>query len=465
MTAVLGASVLASLDLFIVNLAFPQISRSFSESSAQELSWVLNAYAVAFAALLAPAGRIADRFGRRSVFRLGLLVFVLGSLLAAVAPGVAILIAARAVQGAGAAVIVPTSLALLLASAPADRQKRMVSIWAASGSAAAALGPALGGFLAEIGWRWVFAINLPIGALALILSRSLAGPARKRAGMPDLIGSLMLAIAVGALVTALSYWSEWTPAGGRLWITLAIGTAAFIVFVIRCRRHPVPAIDLALFRSVPFTAAVLGMAAFYTDFSVMLLGGTLWATMIWQWSPAATGLAFIAGPGTAVVTALGAGRLKLDAGWFAAIGGALFLACGALWSSAMSADSPEPWIFLVGLVLTGAGAGIAQTGFLAGGSRSLAAAEYAAGTGVINTARQIGAALGVAILIMIVGAGDDPAAYLAAWVTMGMAGAVAALTTLAFLMPPATRTGARLVIRSRPADRSPEPPARAIRDR
>ncbi|AMM31512.1 Membrane protein [Sinomonas atrocyanea] len=434
MVAVLGASVLASLDLFIVNLAFPRISRSFAGASAQELSWVLNAYGVAFAALLAPAGRIADRLGRRTVFQAGLAVFTLGSLAAVAAPGVAALIAARAVQGVGAAVIVPTSLALLLSSAPEDRHKRMVSVWAATGSVAAALGPALGGLLTEIDWRWVFAINLPIGMVALLFSRRLGQAARTGGRAPDLVGSLMLAVSVGALVTALSYWTEWTPASGWLWTALAISAAAFGVFVVRCRTHPVPAINLAVFRSMPFTAAAVGMAAFYVGFSIMLLGGTLWVTNVWYWSPAMTGLAFIVGPGTAVATALGAGRAKLDPRWFAAIGGALFLACGAMWSAALSAASPSPSFFLAGLVLTGAGAGVAQTGFLAGASRSLPNEEYAAGTGVINTARQIGATLGVAILITIVTTGDNPTAYPGAWTAMGAAGALAAATTLTFLI-------------------------------
>jgi MFS family permease len=433
MVAVLGASVLASLDLFIVNLAFPRITASFPAASPQPMSWVLNAYAVAFAALLAPAGRIADRFGRREVFGIGLAVFILGSLCATVAPDVGMLIAARALQGIGAAVIVPTSLALLLASAPEERHKKMVALWAASGSAAAALGPVLGGLLTEIDWRWIFGINLPIGLVALFFARKLPGVERVAGRVPDMIGSLMLAAFVGTLVTALSYWTEWT-ANGWLLIALALSTAVLVIFVLRCRAHPVPAINLAVFRKPAFTAAALGMTAFYAGFSIMLLGGALWATNVWHWSPSFTGLVYVIGPGTAVGTAIIAGRLKLDAGWFAAIGGALFLACALLWLTALAPETPSPVVFLAGLFLTGAGAGVAQTGFLAAGSRSLPADEYAAGTGVVNTARQIGAALGVALLIALIGTGDNPDPFPSAWIAMGTAGTVAALTTLAFLI-------------------------------
>lgn len=428
LTAILGASVLASLDLFIVNLAFPQISSSFPATSPQALSWVLNAYLVTFAALLAPAGRLADHFGRRRVFQLGLAAFALGTVAASIAPGIEVLIAARAFQGAGAAVMVPTSLALLLSVTDESSHKRMISVWAAAGSVAAALGPVLGGVLADANWRWVFLIKIPFAVIALVGARALPRDVPTESRTPDLLGAGLLAVSIAALVTALSYWPEWIPGNPLLWAVLGGSAVALVLFVARSRIHPAPSIDLTVFRNAPFSAAVVGMAAFYLGFSIMLLGGALWTTNIWQWSSALTGLAYVAGPGTAVLSALLVGRSSLNARWFAVIGGALFVACGIMWAIAFTPESPNAWVLIAGLVLTGAAAGIGQTGFLAVGTTALPATEQATAAGVVNTARQVGAAIGVAVLIALVGAGLDPATYRHAWIVMAAAGALAALS-------------------------------------
>lgn len=428
--AVLGASVLASLDLFIVNLAFPQISRSFPDTSPELLSWVLNAYVVLFAAFMAPAGRLADHFERKTVFQLGLLAFILGTIIATAAHHVTVLVIARGVQGVGAAILVPVSLALLTSLTSEQQHKKMVSIWAATGSAAAALGPALGGVLAEIDWRWVFAIKLPIAVAALLATRALPTGHQVRKPMPDVLGATYLAAAIAALVITVTYWSAWTVTSILLWVFLLLGCACLGLFIHRSRNHPAPAVDLAIFRNGALTAAAVGMTALYLAFSLMLLGATLWATNIWQWSSALTGVVFIAGPGTAVVSALLAGRAALDARWYATISGALFVLCSVVWLVTMSADDTTAWAMLLGLFLTGAAAGIGQTGFLAAGVSALPQADHGTASGIINTARQIGAALGVALLIGIVGAGTDAASYSAAWATMGVAAALAASTPL-----------------------------------
>src|ERR671928_2004393 len=146
---------MASLDLFIVNIAFPDIERDFGGTSLSSLSWILNAYAIVFAALLVPAGRWADAVGRKRGFLLGLSLFTLASAACAAAPSVGVLIAARVAQAAGAAVLVPTSLALLLPEFPPERRQVAVGIWAAVGGAAAAAGPLAGGLLTQASWRWV----------------------------------------------------------------------------------------------------------------------------------------------------------------------------------------------------------------------------------------------------------------------------------------------------------------------
>ena len=190
------------LDVSIVNVAFPDIARSFSGTSQATLSWVLNAYNVVFAALLVPAGRAADLVGRRRMFFIGLGVFLAASALCAAAPSAGALIAARVLQAVGAAILIPTSLGLLLPEFPAAQRATATSIWAATGAVAAATGPSLGGVLVEAAdWRWVFLINLPIGLIALIPARRLLREYKDEShgAIPDLAGAALLMAGVGLI--------------------------------------------------------------------------------------------------------------------------------------------------------------------------------------------------------------------------------------------------------------------------
>lgn len=430
LVAIGAASVLASLDLFVVNLAFSSISASFPAASPQALTWVLNAYGVAFAALLVPSGRLADRFGRKRLFRWGLLVFAAGSLVAAAAPEVVSLIVARGLQGAGAALIVPTSLALLLAAYPQELHKRMVSIWGATGSVAAAAGPVLGGLLTQYDWRWIFVINLPIAALSLVLAVRLRETPTLHVKIPDLAGSALLAVGVGALVTVLSYVTDWGIGDPLLWTVAAASAVALVWFVRRCRTHSAPAIDLRVFRTPSFTVAATGMLCFYVGFAIMLLGCSLYMTHVWSWSPVLAGLAFAASPGAAVITALIAGRISVAPRWLAGLGGLFLLAAALLWFFFLTGKTSSVPVFLAGSVLSGCGAGIAQTGFLSGGASELPSDEYATGTGVLNACRQVGTAIGVAVLVAIVGEGGDAGSYRGAWLVMGAACLVSAVSAL-----------------------------------
>src|SRR3954468_11180263 len=187
---VMVAVFVSNLDLFVVNVALPNIGEDFDGATLDSLSWVLNAYAIVFAALLVVAGRVADKRGHRLGFLVGLAVFTLGSLLCAVSNGTGWLVGSRVIQAVGAAILLPTSLALLLATAPPERRGRVVRAWSAVGGVAAALGPVAGGLLVEASWRWVFLINVPIGIAALALGvRSLPDVRREDAGpWPDMLG-------------------------------------------------------------------------------------------------------------------------------------------------------------------------------------------------------------------------------------------------------------------------------------
>src|SRR5215211_2671278 len=237
-----AAVFMASLDLFIVNIAFPDIARDFGGSTLGALSWILNGYAIVFAALLVPAGRTADRLGRRRSFLAGIALFTLASALSALAPNVELLVAARVLQAVGAAAVFPTSLALVLPEFPPAERRTAVSIWAAVGGVAAAAGPPVGGLLVQAGWQLVFVVNVPIGiALAVIAARVLH-ETREPSGSPrpDLGGALLLTTGIAALTLGIVKAPDWGWSNGRTLAALAGAAIAVAAFALRSARHPSP---------------------------------------------------------------------------------------------------------------------------------------------------------------------------------------------------------------------------------
>jgi MFS family permease len=207
------------LDVTVVNIAFPDLRASFPESSLAHLSWSLNAYAIVFAAALVPAGRLADRFGRRRFFFVGLLVFLGASVVCGAAGSVDVLIAARAVQALGAAMLVPASLALVLAEFPLEKRATATALWGATGAVAAAAGPSLGGLLVDWqSWRWVFFVNLLIGIPALLPARRLLRESKEpRSALPDALGAVLLTAGVGSSRSRSSRALSGAGARRRYW--------------------------------------------------------------------------------------------------------------------------------------------------------------------------------------------------------------------------------------------------------
>ncbi|HEX6453669.1 MAG TPA: MFS transporter, partial [Trebonia sp.] len=193
---------MVNLDLFVVNVAIPSLGRAFGGAQLSNLSWVLNAYAIVFAALLVPAGRAADRIGRRKAFLAGVALFALASAACAFAPNVWLLVVARVVQAAGGALLMPASLGLLLAATPLERRPGAIRAWTAVGGVSAALGPVIGGALVEASWRWVFLVNLPVAALALVVGPRVLpklGADPDDGERPDVAGAVLLTVGIGAL--------------------------------------------------------------------------------------------------------------------------------------------------------------------------------------------------------------------------------------------------------------------------
>src|SRR4051812_5570567 len=199
-----GGSFLAFLDVTITNLAVPDLAGDFS-AGVTSLSWVVTLYTILFAAVLAPAGRLADVVGRRRLFVAGVATFTAASLLAALAPSLGVLLAARAVQGVGAALLMPASLAFVLADTPPAQRPMAIGLWSASASVAAAAGPALGGVLVDsVGWRSLFCINVPIGIWLVWRTRRLPAAAERGGRLPDAVGTVLLAAGVGLVVLGVT---------------------------------------------------------------------------------------------------------------------------------------------------------------------------------------------------------------------------------------------------------------------
>ncbi|OBI67840.1 DHA2 family efflux MFS transporter permease subunit [Mycobacterium sp. E796] len=405
-TVVVAAVFMSNLDLWIVNVALVDIGRGFG-NSLSAASWVLNAYAIALAALLIPAGRLGDRFGQRRVFLIGIAVFTVASLACAVAPNLAILVAARVLQSVGAAAQLPTSLALLMASVEPHRRTNAARGWAAVGGLAAVCGPVLGGLLVTVSWRWVFLVNLPVGLAAWLLGRRVLPfePARRDERMPDLVGSALLIVAVAALTGALvqaPIWG-WVSAGTVALAALALlGTAAFLW---RTARHPHPLLELPLLKIRNFAVANVAFFCFGAAFAIMLLSNSLWCQNIWHYSVLRTGLAMAPSPALVPIVTFGSARLvhRIGPGPVAAIGSALF-AASLVWRIVFAGAAPHYVTDLLpSMLLSGIGVGLTLSTLMAAGATALPPARAATGSALVNSGRQVASALGVAILVTALG--------------------------------------------------------------
>ena len=425
------AAFLASLDLFIVNIAFPEIRVAFGNPDLGAMSWILNGYTIVFAAFLNPAGRLGDRYGHRRVFQCGLVVFTVGSAACGLSGSFVMLVAARVVQALGAAMLMPSSLALLMAAVPASRRAAAVSKWSAMSGMAAALGPPVGGMLVELSWRWIFFVNIPLVLAALVTGPWVLSDTKATGtGIPDLLGAVSVVLGIGSLVWALIE----LPAGGRTATALVAATVgaacAMALAVWRSLRHPSPAIDLAAVRVVPMWSSCLALLLFAAAFGAMLLSSVMFLTTVWHETPLVAGLCLSPGPVVVVVVSLTlAARLigKIGVGAVAATGAALYLVGIVIWLCRVS-DHPDYLLdFLPGQLFTGAGVGLVMPSLSAVSGLSLPSHRWGAGSALTNTARQLGTVLGTAVLTMIYQPGIDPTTVRHGWEFIAAAASTSAL--------------------------------------
>jgi EmrB/QacA subfamily drug resistance transporter len=399
---------LVSLDATVLYAAFPALRHAFPSASAADLSWVLNAYTVVYAALLVPAGRLADLRGRKHIFVTGGAIFIASSIACGFAGSVDVLIVARCVQAIGAALLLPASLAIVLAAFPATKRAVVVSLWGAVSGLAAAVGPSLGTLLVDhLGWEAAFFINVPIGGYALYRAvTTLEESKNPDAGAPlDVVGILMLIVGVGAIAFGLvrseaSGWSSPTVIGA-----LAGGAATLAAFVAWARRVPAPAIDLSLFAHRTYRFVNLATLSFGIAFAMMFFSVFWFFTGVWGYSLSHAGIAAAPGPLLVIPTSIVCGRIAARAGHRPLlIGGALLFGAGAVWTSIVPTAQPAyVTAWLPGLILTGIGVGMVLPSLSAAAVAQLPPARFGIGSAVNQAVRQIGSVLGIALAIVLFG--------------------------------------------------------------
>lgn len=440
-----GATFLSFLDAAIVTMVFPSIAAAFPSVSTSSLTWVVSGYAVTFAALLAASGRLADTIGHRAVLLTGIAGFTVTSLVCALAPNIEWLIAGRVVQGATAAMLLPSALGVLLTVAGPARAHAIIGAWSATGALAGAIGPAVGAVLVDQwSWRALFVLNLPIGVVLLILGALVlpAGTGRGT-GIPDPLGVLALSAGIAALVAAITEGHDWGYSAPITLVLAVLGVAALVWAIIRSARHRTPALEVQLWsRSRCFALSNLVAASVGFSLFAYLLAIPLFFLGSWQVSLLqAAGYVGAGGIAAMVAAALvSRATTPATARWLCAAGllgntvGFAVIAGGGL------GERPSWAVWSAMAVALGGGVGIAITALSVITAATVPAESSAAGMGLNLTARQTGGAFGVATLsaILTTGSGFLHSVHVLFAVLAVVAAAAAAISLT--LLPESIRT-------------------------
>ena len=401
------AAMATYLDSSVLFVAFPDITDSFTEATTSMLSWVLNAYTITFAALLIPAGKLADRVGPKRALLVGALIFTAASMACGLSPSIEILIFARIIQGLGAAVLVPSSLALVLAAYPREKLPQVVAIWGAMGAFSAALGPSVGGVIVNgLGWRWIFFMNLPIGVVTLILGTKYLRESRNAdVRIPSLTGVALVAVAAGAISFAIvnSDAAGWASAT-TLTIAL-IGIAILMLFVAHQKRTAAPTLDLDLFALTNFRWGIIAMFIYAISFGAMFFGSLLFMVEVWQYSILKAGFAIAPGPALVAILAALFGKLALRVGQRPLIlmGGLLLTVSAFYWLVALSFE-PNYWVgFVPPFTIVAISIALIFPQVTSIAAQALPPDRSGVGSAAIQAVRQFGQTFGVALTLAFVG--------------------------------------------------------------
>ena len=431
--ASLGAFVVF-LDTTIVNVAFESISRSF-HTDTDRLAWVLNAYSLVFAAALIPAGRLADRYGRKRLFLLGIGGFALMSALCGLAPNAGVLIGGRALQAVFGALITPTSLALILPEFPPARRPFAIGTWGSMGALAAALGPTIGALLTEYAsWRWIFLINVPICAVIVLFGLRTLHESRDphASGLPDPLGVLLIAAMPAALSFAIIEGPRWGWADGRVIGGFAAVLVLLPVFLLRCRTTARPAVDLALFRVRQFRLVNAATLVFAAAFYGTLLSNIIFLQTVWHYSVLRAALATSPGPLVVAVLARVATRFAHEHGPRRVLSLGAVCYAGALACYATTTSAHAQWLthWLPAGLLLGVGIGLTLPVQSGAAVQALPPGRFGVGSAINASFRQLGAVLGISLYVAVLGVPGQASiveSFHRVWALFGSLGLVAGL--------------------------------------
>ncbi|MBL3702625.1 MFS transporter [Sulfitobacter sp. BDSS02] len=429
-----------NMDLFSTNIALPEIAKDFTDVPIQDLTWVINGYAIAFAALLLFFGRLSEGYRRDRSFLLGVTIFTLAAAASTFAGSLWELVAYRVVAGAGAALMTPTSIGLILATFPPSGRAAAVRNWAGIGGLAAAMGPVVGGALVSVDWRFVFATNALLGAVSVLLGlRYLPNVSGHAAKAPSILSAFLVTSGIACLIFALVKGNAWgwtSPAVAGSVLGSLLLLAAFLLHTLRSSN---PLIDPKLFLIPTFKGASLAIIPYSISFGAMLFSISIWGQTAWGWSALQAGFSIIVGPLMVPLTAtFVTGRLIGRYGVIFPIklGIALIIAGFCLWAIFMS-EASNAILVVFGMLLNGVGVGLIFPALMGAGTQDLPPSSYGTGSGAINMLRQASIAIGVAVFVAIIGSPETLhnrlTAFQLGWWFLALVTAVTLVPAIKFL--------------------------------
>ena len=399
------ASYISTLDMSIVNVAFYEIGLDFPDESKAAISWVVTAYSILFGSLLVVSGRLADQFGRKRMFGVGTFLFLVGSLVCAVSGTLPALILGRAVQGVGGAMMTPASTGLLLAAFPPEKRGQAMAWTGSIGALGVASGPTLGAFfVATFGWRSAFWINVPICAVLLGLAWKVTRESpRQDGGRPDVPVAVVFTAAVASLVWAISRAE--TEGWGDSSVLQLFGATVVLGLVVawRSTRHADPLLPAELFREKTFTLANISTLLYGAAFSGNILNNVLFQRTIWEFSATKAGWFSVLSPITVAVTSMWVGKRMASIGYKRLLIAGPLIMSGTVAASVLFLDvEPTPWFpFTPIMFFLGIGLGSTFPPLSARTVMRLPQQRFALGGAINNTFRQVGAAIGVALVVTV----------------------------------------------------------------
>jgi EmrB/QacA subfamily drug resistance transporter len=388
------------LDNTVVNVALPSIARDL-QIGLSELEWIVTGYALTFASLMLTGGKLADLMGRRLIFIVGLVIFTVSSLVCGLAPSGDVLIGARVVQGAGAALMNPATLSIIAATFPPRQRGTAIGIWAGTSALALAIGPLVGGLLTEhISWNWIFFVNVPIGVLAIIASLLLIPESRDQSAEQrlDLPGLLTSGLGLFALTYGLIEANTYGWTSPRIVGSFVAAIVLLVAFVMLERHQRIPMLDLTLFQNGTFVGANLAILLVALAMFGVFFFVSLYMQGILGYSAVQAGAAFLPLTLLIVLVAPLAGRAsdRFGSRWLITTG-MLLLALQLLYFSRLGVEETY-WALLPGMILGGFGMSLVMTPSAAAAVRALPVDKSGVGSAVLNAFRQVGGSVGIALM-------------------------------------------------------------------